>query len=79
MNNKLKKSTIVICAFLLQTTVVLSQNLDLNKATIVCFEKPPETVKYSKIEHFVNAQVKEKEAVLHVIDINGNEFDTITV
>lgn len=39
----------------------------------------PETVKYSKIEHFVNVEVKEKEAVLHVIDINGNEFDTITV
>ena len=38
----------------------------------------PETLKYSKIEHFVNVEVKEKEAVLHVIDINGNEFDTIT-
>lgn len=39
----------------------------------------PETVNYSKIEHFVNVEVKENEAVLHVIDINGKEFDTITV
>ena len=39
----------------------------------------PETIKYSKIEHFVNVEVKETEAVLHVIDINGNEIDTIIV
>jgi hypothetical protein len=29
----------------------------------------PETVNYSKIKHFVNVEVKEKEAILHVIDI----------
>ena len=39
----------------------------------------PETVKSSKIEHFVNVEVKETMAVLHVIDINGNEIDTIIV
>ncbi len=39
----------------------------------------PETVKYKKIEHFVNVEIKENTAILHVIDINGNEFDTIVV
>jgi hypothetical protein len=39
----------------------------------------PETVSYKEIEHFVNVEVKEKTAVLHVIDIDGNEFDTIEV
>jgi len=39
----------------------------------------PETIKFSKIEHFINVEVKENEAVLHVIDINGNEIDLITV
>jgi hypothetical protein len=36
-------------------------------------------VKYTKTEHFVNVEVKKKEAVLHLIDISDNEFDTITV
>lgn len=39
----------------------------------------PETIKYSKVEHFINVEVKESEAVLHVIDINGNEIDLINV
>ena len=39
----------------------------------------PETVNYKEIEHFVNVEVKESTAVLHVIDIDGNEFDTIEV
>lgn len=39
----------------------------------------PETVNYKKIEHFMNIEVKQDEAVLHVIDIDGNEFDTIKV
>ena len=39
----------------------------------------PETVSYKKIEHFMNVEVKLDEAILHVIDIDGNEFDTITV
>lgn len=39
----------------------------------------PETVNYKKIEHFMNIEVNEKNAVLHVIDIDGNEFDTIEI
>jgi len=39
----------------------------------------PETVKYKKIEHFVNVEIKEDTAILRVIDIDGNEFDTIVV
>ncbi|HDZ06718.1 hypothetical protein LCGC14_0292880 [marine sediment metagenome] len=39
----------------------------------------PETVSYKKIEHFMNIEVNEKKAILHVIDIDGNEFDTIEV
>lgn len=39
----------------------------------------PETVNYKKIEHFMNIEVNGEEAVLHVIDIEGNEFDTIKV
>jgi len=39
----------------------------------------PETVNYKEIEHFVNVEVNETNAVLHVIDIEGNEFDTIEV
>ena len=39
----------------------------------------PETVKYSKIEHFLNVEVNKKEAVIHVIDINDNEIETIKV
>ena len=39
----------------------------------------PETVSYKKIEHFMNIEVNEKNAVLHVIDIDGNEFDTIKI
>ena len=39
----------------------------------------PETVNYKKIEHFINVEIKQNEAVLHVIDVEGNEFDTITV
>ena len=38
-----------------------------------------ETVKYSKIEHFINIEVEKEKAVLHVIDINGNEIDTIVI
>ncbi len=39
----------------------------------------PETVKYKKIEHFLSINVNKNDAVIHVIDINGNEFDKITV
>jgi len=39
----------------------------------------PETVSYKEIEHFINVEVNEATAVLHVIDIDGNEFDTIEV
>ena len=39
----------------------------------------PETVKYRKIEHFVNVEIKDNTAILRVIDIDGNEFDTIVV
>jgi 3',5'-cyclic AMP phosphodiesterase CpdA len=39
----------------------------------------PETVSYKEIEHFVNVEVNETTAILHVIDIDGNEFDTIEV
>lgn len=39
----------------------------------------PETIKFKEIEHFVNVEVNKDSAILHVIDINGNEFDTIEV
>jgi len=39
----------------------------------------PETVKYKKIEHFVSVSVNKNNAVLNVIDINGNQIDKITV
>lgn len=39
----------------------------------------PETVKFKKIEHFVSISVNENNAVLNVIDINGNEIDKIVV
>ena len=39
----------------------------------------PETVNYKEIEHFVNVEVNKDAAILHVIDIDGNEFDTIEV
>lgn len=39
----------------------------------------PETLNYKKIEHFINVEVEKDEAVLHVFDIEGNEFDTIKV
>lgn len=39
----------------------------------------PETVKYNKIEHFVHISIKENNAVLNVIDLNGNEIDEIVV
>lgn len=39
----------------------------------------PETVSYKEIEHFVNVEVNKDSAILHVIDIDGNEFDTIEV
>jgi 3',5'-cyclic AMP phosphodiesterase CpdA len=39
----------------------------------------PETVNYKEIEHFVNVEVNKNSAILHVIDIDGNEFDTIKV
>ena len=39
----------------------------------------PETVKYKKIEHYVNVEISKEHAVLHVIDIDGEEFDTIKI
>lgn len=39
----------------------------------------PETVNYKEIEHFINVEVNKDTAILHVIDIDGNEFDTIEV
>ena len=39
----------------------------------------PETVNYKKTEHFINVEVNLNEAVLHVIDIDGVEFETIKV
>lgn len=39
----------------------------------------PETVKYKKIEHFVDISINKDDAVLNVIDINGNEIDKITI
>ncbi len=39
----------------------------------------PETVKYNKIEHFILADINHDNAVLNVIDIDGNEIDKITV
>ncbi len=39
----------------------------------------PETVTYNKIEHFVYIDINENDAVLNVIDIEGNEIDKITV
>ncbi len=39
----------------------------------------PETVKYNKIEHFVLVNINNNNAVLDVIDINGNEIDKITI
>jgi len=49
-------------------------------APLYDFDSPqPETVKSSKVEHFVNVEVNGNEATLHVIDINGNEIDNIKV
>jgi hypothetical protein len=39
----------------------------------------PETVKAIKIEHFIMADVGNKTTVLNVIDINGEQIDTITI
>lgn len=39
----------------------------------------PETVKYNKIEHFILTEINHDDAVLNVIDIDGNEIDKITV
>ena len=39
----------------------------------------PQTVKFSKIEHFVYVEVRDDEAELHVVDINGEEIDNIVV
>ena len=39
----------------------------------------PETVKYKKIEHFVSVSVNKNNAILNVIDINGNRIDKIIV
>ncbi|MCK5456259.1 MAG: metallophosphoesterase [Melioribacteraceae bacterium] len=39
----------------------------------------PETVKINKIEHFVYIDVNTDDAVLNVIDIDGNQIDKITV
>lgn len=44
MNNKFQKSFVILCVFLTQITVVFSQNLELNKATIICFEKKDKLV-----------------------------------
>lgn len=39
----------------------------------------PETVSYSKVEHYVSITVGEDTATLNVIDIDGNEIDKIIV
>ena len=39
----------------------------------------PETIKYSKTEHFVLVNINTDKAVLNVIDIDGNEIDKIEV
>jgi len=39
----------------------------------------PETVKAVKIEHYMHIAVNEKEAVMKVIDINGNLIEEIKV
>ncbi len=39
----------------------------------------PETVKLNKIEHFVLVNIDDDEAILNVIDIDGNEIDKIIV
>ncbi len=39
----------------------------------------PESVKYKKVEHYMNVEINKENAVLHAIDIHGNEFDTIVV
>lgn len=39
----------------------------------------PQTINYKKIEHFIDIDVKTDNAVFHVIDIDGNEIDTIHV
>ncbi|MCK5815496.1 MAG: metallophosphoesterase [Flavobacteriaceae bacterium] len=39
----------------------------------------PETVMFKEIEHFVDVEVNKDNAILHVIDIDGNEFETIEV
>ncbi len=39
----------------------------------------PETVKLSKIEHFVLININDNNAILNVIDIEGNEIDKIMV
>ena len=39
----------------------------------------PETVKFSKIEHFVSIDINKDDAILNVIDIDGNKIDKITV
>ena len=39
----------------------------------------PETVKLSKIEHFMLINIKNNSAVMNVIDIDGNEIERIVV
>jgi len=39
----------------------------------------PETVKAIKTEHFIFADVKKNSAILNVIDINGDQIDTISI
>ena len=39
----------------------------------------PETIKFSKIEHFITVDVGIKKATLNVIDINGEELDKVVV
>lgn len=39
----------------------------------------PETVKFSKVEHFISVDVGLDEATLNVIDINGDDLDKVVV
>jgi hypothetical protein len=41
--------------------------------------RQPETVKAIKTEHFIFTNVKKNSAILNVIDINGDQIDTITI
>ncbi len=39
----------------------------------------PETITFNKIEHFIQATINSKDAVLNIIDIDGNEIDKIII